>query len=235
NIFLDYNGNIAIVYSSTGYKTMISVINKNGEEKYNINLNLTTISNIELIDNGNKLILFEIDTSSITAGSKISLIELKNNNDIKPVKKFDNEIVFDYILNKNELIVLTNKTLLKYDINKNLTLIENLSETQTNYIAISKNKYYATIKSENNKYNFNTTRFDKVLISTTELNKLPKYIKNNGDLTYIVSDDKIIVINKWGIRLKDINVNIAPNDIIIFDNETTIALIYQNKIELVNI
>ena len=78
-------------------------------------------------------------------------------------------------------------------------------------------------------------RFDNSLISSTSIDNVPKFIQNSGLLNYFVYQDRLSVINKWGIEVKSENIDIAPKNIIVFNGQKAIALVYTNKIRVIKI
>ncbi|MEG1705511.1 MAG: DUF5711 family protein [Clostridia bacterium] len=235
DIYLDEFGNIAVEYSSSGYKKIITVLDKYGKNKYTAYVNSSSILDIKLIDKGNKLILIQTDSSSLTIGTKISIIDSTKEESIKELIKLENKLVYDCKLINDNLILITNDSIINYNISKNINNeIHSLDSNQTNYISLSTN-YFVAIETNKNKYNFISNKFDNTSISNIELEVLPKFIKNSGFLTYIVSENKINVVNKWGIIVKIIDVNMPPKDIVIFNKEKSVALIYSNRVEIVNL
>lgn len=235
DVYLDENGNIAVEYSNSGYKKIISVFDKYGKIKYTAYVNSSSIMDIKLIDGGKKLILLQTDSSSLTIGTKICMIDSSKDDSIIELCKFENKLIFDFRFINDDIILVTNDSIIKYNINTNVkSEVHSLDSNQTNYISLSTN-YFVAIETNKNKYNFISNKFDNTSISKIELDVLPKYIKNSGFLTYIVSENKILVVNKWGVTVKTIVVNLPPKDIIIFNNEKAVALIYSNRVEIVKL
>lgn len=235
DVFLDDKGNIAVEYSSSGYKKVITVIDKLGNDKYSAYVNSDAIVDLKVLDNGNKLILIQTDSTSLTVGTKISMINSAKDGSIQDLTKLSNTLVFNSKIVNDDLILITNNNIEKYNLTTGVvTEIHSLDTNQTNYIAMS-NNYFAAIESNKDKFNFITDKFDNTNISNVNLNVLPKYIKNSGFLTYIVSENDISVINKWGITVKDVSIKLPPTDIIIFNNEKSAGLIYSNRIEIIKL
>ena len=49
-----------------------------------------------------------------------------------------------------------------------------------------------------------------------------------------IYQDKLKVVNKWGIVIKEIEITFPPKDIVVFNHEKTVALVYSNKIYFLN-
>jgi hypothetical protein len=77
--------------------------------------------------------------------------------------------------------------------------------------------------------------YDGKNISEGIIVNMPKYIKNSGLLTYLVYQDRLQIKNKWGMLVKDIPLDYSLKDLVIFGSEKTFALVYTNKIYVVNL
>ncbi|MDF2865815.1 MAG: hypothetical protein K0R72_633 [Clostridia bacterium] len=235
DVYLDEKGNVAVEYSSSGYKKIITVFDKYGKNKYSAYISSSSILDIKLIDNAKKLLLIQTDSSSLTIGTKISIIDSDKIESIKEVLKLENTLVYNSKIINDEVILVTNNSIEKYNLNTNtLSNIHSLDSNQTNYITLSDN-YFAAIETNKEKFSFITSKFDNTNIAAIELGTLPKYIKNSGLLTYVVSENDISIINKWGIVIKKIDIKLPPRDIVIFNKEKSVALIYSNRIEIVKL
>ncbi len=235
DVYLDEKGNVAVEYSSSGYKKIITVFDKYGKNKYSAYISSSSILDIKLIDNAKKLLLIQTDSSSLTIGTKISIIDSDKIESIKEVLKLENTLVYNSKIINDEVILVTNNSVEKYNLNTNiLSNIHSLDSNQTNYITLSDN-YFAAIETNKEKFSFITSKFDNTNIATIEIDTLPKYIKNSGLLTYVVSENDMSIINKWGIVIKKIDIKLPPRDIVIFNKEKSVALIYSNRIEIVKL
>ena len=235
DVYLDENGNVAIEYSSSGYKKIITVFDKYGKNKYSAYISSASILDIKLIDDAKKLLLVQTDSSSLTIGTKISIIDSDKTESIQEILKLENKLVYDLKIVNDEVILVTNDSIEKYNLTTGVnSKMHSLDANQTNYIALSDN-YFAAIETNNDKFSFITNKFDNTSISNIELEVLPKYIKNSGLLTYVVSENSISVVNKWGIIVRNIDIKLPPTDIVIFNKEKSLALIYSNRIEIVKL
>lgn len=235
DVYLDDKGNVAVEYSSSGYKKIITVFDKYGKNKYSAYISSASILDIKLIENATKLLLVQTDSSSLTIGTKISIVDSNNDANIKEILKLENKLVYNSKIVNDDIILVTNDSMEKYNLNTGVvTEIHSLDSNQTNYIALS-DSYFAAIETSKEKFNFITNKFDNTNISNVELDALPKYIKNSGLLTYVVSENSIAVVNKWGIKAKQIDIKLPPRDIVVFNKEKSVALIYSNRIEIVKL
>lgn len=235
DVYLDDNGNVAVEYSNSGYKKTITVFDKYGNNKYSAYISSASILDIKLLNNAKKLLLIQTDSSSLTIGCVISIIDSDKDESIKEILKLDNELICDSKIINDDVILVTNDSIEKYNlITGALEKIYRLDSNQTNYITLS-DSYFAAIEANKDKFNFITSKFDNTNISNIELDALPKYISNSGLLTYVVSENSISVVNKWGIIVKKIDIKLPPRNIIIFNKEKSVALIYSNRVEIVKL
>ena len=122
---------------------------------------------------------------------------------------------------------------------KDISTIYSFDLNQLMFISMSNNYYSFIAKELNeenaNKYTLTFTRFDNTKISRSNISNTPKFIKSSKFFCYLVYQDKLQVFNKWGIEIKDINIEFPPKDAVIFNDGKSIALIYTNKVYIVNL
>lgn len=244
-VYLDGTGNYAVEYSTVGFKKIIGVYDKSGTNLYNAYLDTNAIIDLQLTSNAQKLLIAQADTSSLTIGVSIKEIDgTKSSDNIKEIVKLDNSLLFNLTIQGQNIIMLLDNKIVKYNIETGvLDTIKNFDKMQVSFVTIS-NNYFAiledtttedTLQGESHNYMFETKRFDSNSISKVQMTNLPKLIKNSGILTYMLYQDKVQVVNKWGVNVKNISLNFPPKEIVIFNNEKSVALIYSNKIYIVNI
>lgn len=238
NIYLDDFGNMAIEYSTTGYKKIIGVYSKNGKNLYNAYLSSEGIIDIELLENGKKLIVVQSDSESFQIGYTVNIIDGSNSEStIKEVAKLDDNFVYDLTIQGQNIIMLLDNKVVKLNIDTGvITEIKKFDSSQLMFIDLSSN-YYAYVEKQldqtSDKYVIQTSRFDNSIIGTVGIDNAPKIMKNSGLLSYFVYQSSLQVVNKWGIEIKNISIDFPPKDIIIFDNQKSVALIYTNKVYIV--
>lgn len=239
-IFLDENGNYVVEYSTSGYKKVLGVYSKKGKNLYNAYLSSDPIAHVQIIDNAKQLLVFQINTSTFKVGINISMIDGSKENQIDTIATLDNNFIYDLTIQNRNIIMLLDDKIVKCNIDtKDITDIYTFDSSQIMFISLSKN-YYTMIskelKEENSAgYSIVSNRFDNSKISMLNITDSPKIVKNSGVLEYLVYQDSLQVINKWGVEVKNINIDFPPKDAIAFNNGKSIALIYSNKIYVVNI
>ena len=240
HVYLDEYGNMAVEYSTSGYKKVVGVYNNSGRNLYNAYLDNDAIVDLKIIENSNKLLVLQTSSVSSKIGIKVNLIDgTKENDNLIQIAKFDNNFVYDLTIQGRNIIIVLDDRLVKLNIDdKKVTDIMSFESSQLSFISLTSN-YFTTVEKELNSdssnYKINMKRFDNSLISSTSIDNVPKFIQNSGLLNYFVYQDRLSVINKWGIEVKSENIDIAPKNIIVFNGQKAIALVYTNKIRVIKI
>lgn len=241
--YVDDSGNFAIEYSSNEYKKIIGVFNKNGDNLYNVYLDSNAIIDIKLLDSGEKLIVAQTLTDSLSIGVSIKEIDgIKDSNNIKEIVKLDNTMLYNLTISGQNIIMLLDNGIKSYDMNTTkLNTIKSFDKLQASFIDINSN-YYSIVEDnstlldgQNQKYLLESNRFDGNNISSLNLDNVPKYIESSNILVALVYQDKIEVVNKWGSIVKNLSISFPPKQVILFNNEKSLALVYSNKIYILNI
>lgn len=242
NVYIDDIGNFAIEYEATGYKKVIGVYNKLGDNLYNAYLDSNAIVDIKLLNTGKKLIVAQVTTDSLTAGISIKQIEASKTDDIKEIINIKNATLYNLTITGQHIIMLLDSKIVSYDMDTlKQTTIKSFDKMQVSFVNINPN-YYSIIEDKSNlslttdhNYVFETSDFASQSIGNISLNNIPKYIKSNKYLTCLVYQDKLQVINRWSKSIKQLDIFFPPKDVILFNNEKSLALIYSNKIYIINI
>ncbi|MCX8075050.1 MAG: DUF5711 family protein [Clostridia bacterium] len=239
NLYLDEKGNFVVEYSSPGFKKILGVYNKNGKNLYNSYIDNNPIIKLKIIDNSNRIIFAQANSDSLTIGVSVKKIDGKKSKDnIEDIAKLENSMLYDLTINDQNIIMVLDSKIVKYNMkSKKLDTVRNYDTDQLSFVLLSKS-YYATLQSnldDENKYVIETNKFDGTKIAVQKINNLPKVIKNSGLLTYIINQNELQVMNKWGFIIKDLKLELSPKDIVIFNNEKSVALIYSNKIYILTI
>lgn len=240
DIYIDDYGNIAVEYSTTGYKKIIGVYDRNGKSKFDAYLSSSTIIDVKIIDNCRKLLVVQANTNSFKVGVTLNMIDAtKEEDNITELCKFDNNLLYDIDVQGQNAIILLDNRIAKIDLNNgNVSDIKKFDDNQPLFISIYDNYYTYLIKElsdERDGYTITTCQYDGTMISELAISNSPKVLYSSGLLNYFLYQDSLQVINKWGIEVKNIPLEYIPKNIIIFNNEKSVGLIYTNKIYIVNI
>ena len=236
DIFLDEYGNFVIEHVTSNYVKKLSLYDKKGNLKEEINLKSEIIIDIKLLNKSTEIVVITANTEGITINSTIKYIDLKDKTaKLKNVSELINEVVIDCNLINNELVILTDKRLINYsvDLNKINTLV-NYEDNNVKNIKINSN-YFATINYNKDEYLFNTFNYNLEKISTNKIINLPKYIELSEYIMISICDTNLQIYNKWGMNLKNIDIKFIPNDIYIINDNKSIVLVYGKKLEIINL
>lgn len=239
-VFLDKNGNYVVEYSTSGYKKVLGVYSKKGKNLYNAYLSSDPIVNVEIMNNAKELLVFQTNTSSFKVGINVSIIDGTKESELNTIATLDNNFIYDLTIQNRNIIMLLDDKIVKCNMDtKDIADIYTFDSSQIMFIALSKN-YYTVIskelKEQNTEgYSIISNRFDSTKISTLNITDSPKLVKNSNLINCLVYQDSLQVVNKWGVEVKNISIDFPPKDAIIFNNNKSIALIYTNKVYVVNI
>lgn len=240
DIYIDDYGNIAVEYSTTGYKKIIGVYDRNGKGKFDAYLSTSNVVDVKIIDNCKKLLVAQVNTNSFKVGITFSIVDsTKEEDNITELCTCDNSMVYDVNVQGQSAIILFDTKISKLDLsNGNITDVVTFDDNQPLFISINDSYYTYLIKELNeneNAYTIATCKYDGTTISQTKVENSPKELYSSGLLNYFIYQDSIKVINKWGVEIKNIPLDSIPKDVVIFNNEKSIGLVYTNKIYIVNI
>ena len=239
HIYLDEYGNMAVEYSTSLYKKVIGLYDKSGKNLHNAYLESDAIIDVKIMEKGNKLLVAQASSTSFKIGCILSIFDFKNSeNQSTQIAKFDNNFIYNLTISGQDIIILLDNKLVKLNLNTNaITEIKSFNSTQLMYISTYDNYYISVDKKleDGNLYSITTCDYSNNVISQIEESESPKSMVSSGLLTYFVYQNEIKVINKWGVEVKKQSLDTTPKDIIVFNNEKSIALIYTNKIYIMNI
>lgn len=238
--FLDKYGNIAIEYSAnSGYNNAISVFNKKGDNTYNIFLNQDTIIDLKLLDCAQRIVICEAVTNSSTIGIKFKEVDISKdeNERIKDVISLDNQFVYDFMIQGRDIYALLDNKIVKININTgNITELKKFDSTQLIFVALNEG-YYTVVERDVNQeaYNVQNIGYSGNVISTSKLESLPKNMISTDIVNYYIYQDHVKILNKWGVDLGKRDINFTPKKCVSFNNNKSLALIYTNKIYIINL
>ena len=231
---------MAVEYSAkSGYNNMIAVFNKKGENRYDTYLAQEDIISLEMIDNAEKIIFCESVTDSSTIGIKFKMIDIikKDEDMLKEIATLDNKFIYDFFVDRKEIYALLNDEIVSINFNSGeIKQLKKFTDTSLLYVSMNKN-YFSTLDRnvEENNYIIENVSYGENVVSTTILDNAPKAMISDGYVNYFVYQDHIQIFNKWGVDLGKREINFTPKKSIVFNNGKSLALIYTNKIYIVNL
>jgi len=193
NVFLDKFGNMAIEYSAkSGYNNMISVFNKNGDDKYDTYLSQEGIIALKMMDNAQKIIFCEAVTNSSNIGIKFRIIDISKKDDemLRDIVTIDNKFLYDFFVDRNDIYALLNDQIVKIkSSNGEITSIKDFDDTSLMFVALD-NNYFTTLsrKIDENDYVIENVGYSKNNIST---------IYKNSGVPAIYDTHQEIMLEVW--------------------------------------
>lgn len=241
--YIDNEGNFALEYSATGYKKVIGVYDKTGNNLYNAYLDSNAVLDIELINSAKKLIVSQVTTDSLTVGISIKQIDgTKSSDNIKELLNLKNTTLYNLTIRGQNIIMLLDSGIDIYNMDTaKQDVIKSFDKMQASFIYTNQDYYSiledkADLESGNNHdYAFETNEYNGKSLGSASIQNIPKYVKNGKMITCLVYQDKLQVVNKWSKVIKNMKIAFPPKDVLIFNNERTLALIYSNKIYILNV
>lgn len=240
NAFIDKYGNIALEYSNeSGFNNIISVYDKRGRNKYDAYLTQENIISMKMLDNANKIVFSEAVTDSSNIGTKFRIIDISKSESeqIKDIISLDNQFVYDFNVQGKNIYALLDDKIIQIDIETgNSTVLKEFDSTQMLFVALS-DSYYTYLERDlkENKYVIENVNYSGTKISTTNVDSVPKTMINSNFVNYYIYQDHIYILNKWGVELQSRETNFTPKKCIVFNNDKSLAMIYTNKIYVVNL
>ena len=240
NAFLDSAGNIAVEYSvENGYNNIIGVYNKAGKSLYDAYLSQENIISLKLLDNGRKMVFCEAVTDSSNIGIKFRKIDINKKEDeqLTDIVSLDNNFVYDFIVEGKTIYALLDDSIISIDIdNGNINILKEFDSTQMIFVALNDN-YYTFLERDisNNTYISENIGYSGNKISSTTIDSVPKDMISSDWINYYVYQDYVYILNKWGVDLGKREINFTPKKCVVFNNNKSLALIYTNKIYILNL
>lgn len=240
NAFLDKYGNMALEYSNeSGFNNVISVFDKRGRNKFDAYLTQENIISMKMLNNAEKIIFTEAVTNSSNIGVKFRMIDISKSEEeqIKDIVALDNQFVYDFNIQGKNIYALLDNKIIQIDIDTgNVTPLKEFNNTQLIFVALNKNYYtYLERNLQENKYVIENMNYNGTKISTTSIESLPKSMITSDFVNYYIYPNHVFILNKWGIELKSHETNFTPKQCVVFNNNKSLALIYTNKIYVINL
>ena len=240
NAFLDKYGNMALEYSNeSGFNNVISVFDKRGRNKFDAYLTQENIISMKMLNNAEKIIFTEAVTNSSNIGVKFRMIDISKSEEeqIKDIVALDNQFVYDFNIQGKNIYALLDNKIIQIDIDTgNVTPLKEFNNTQLIFVSLNKNYYtYLERNLQENKYVIENMNYNGTKISTTSIESLPKSMITSDFVNYYIYPNHVFILNKWGIELKSHETNFTPKQCVVFNNNKSLALIYTNKIYVINL
>ena len=240
NSFIDKYGNIAIEYANeSGYNNIISVYDKKGNNKYDTYLSQENIISLKMLDDAKKLFFAEAISNSSNIGVRIRMIDISKNEgeQIKEIITLDNHFMYKFIVEGKNICALLDDSIVQIDINSgSMNTLKEFDTTQMLFVALNSD-YYTFLERDisQDKYVIQNVNYSGQTVSSTYIDSVPKDMISSEYINYYIYQDYIHILNKWGVDLGIRQTNFTPKKSIIFNNNKSLALIYTNKIYIINL
>lgn len=238
---INKNGYSAVTYSQSGYKSVVRVLKPSGEELCTTFLGSTYAVDVTISNNNKSLAVAEIDTDGIKLGSNVKVIEIGNNNETKfeTVYSDSDSLILDIeYTEKNTLLILKDDGVASID--KDNIVTENLSYDYSKmvYVTIENSeKVIAVRKAAVGIFGSECVLeiYDDKNIKEYELTSTPQGICAQGKTVALNMGNEVIFISTNGKLIKRYTLGSQLKDIKLYENGHFAALVFRNKIELVEI
>ena len=143
-VYVNENGYVGVVMSTTGYKTVIVLYNPNGEELFRTNLPTTYCIDLEISNDNKYMAIAELNSSGTMIETSIKIVSIES-------AKTNPQEAFSATYNANSNNMILN---LKYtDNGKLVAMYDNVislpSENTENFLEISSDVTFVDIESAN--------------------------------------------------------------------------------------
>ena len=243
-INVSQGGYVSIVLSNASYKSIVDVYNRSGKPIFKTNLVTSRVADVSISEDSKYLAIAEIDISGILIKSSIQVvsIELAQTNPEEAILYKYEAPINKLIMNieyqeKNRLMCMYNDSIQMLEDQKSTELVK-FEDRKFAFMTVDlKNRIAVLEEISTGEYMSDTKA---MIINPTTLKKR-EYITNDVAKTIKTHDNKIAInfgaelhiINTRGILLKKYISNTEINDIVM--TEDLVAVIYRNKIQIINI
>ena len=242
-VSINKNGYVSVVVTGTTYKTVIVVIDPEGKILFRYFLSNSYVPTISISNNNKYLAIGEIDYkgSIISSTVKILSIDLAqkepDNAIINSYKSDNNAIILDIVYDDNYATCRFDKYVQRVDEKTNERILDITDDYLFLDIGLDKNLTFIS-KEQSGVFSFQygltiedrKSKFQHLYIIDKDV---PKSMVVRGDNIVLNFGDDIKVISKGGKLLKEFKSATEVKDMVLGDG--ILGIIYQNKIDIVNL
>lgn len=238
---INKNGYSAITYSQSGYKSVIKVLKPSGDELFTTFLGSTYAVDVAISNNNKLLAVAEVDTEGIKLASNVKIIEIGSDNqkNFNTIYSDNDSLILDIeYTEKNNLLILKDDGVTSID--KENVITENLSYDYSKmvYVTIENGeKIIAIRKAAVGIFGSECVLeiYDDKNIREYELSSTPQGICAEGKTIALNMGNEVIFVSTNGKLIKRYTLGSQLKDIQLYENGRFAALVFKNKIELVEI
>lgn len=191
------------------------------------------------MDNAKRIIFSEALTNSSNIGVKFREIDIskKQEDQLRDIISLDNKFIYDFIVAGKDIYALLNDEIILININTgSVQTLKEFDDTQMIYVALNDNYYtYLERCIEEDVYITENIGYSGNKICSTKIKSVPKNMVSSDYINYYIYQDHVSILNKWGVDLGERETNFTPKKNVVFNNNKSLALIYTNKIYVINL
>ena len=242
SVSVNKNGYVSCIYAKSGYKSLIKVINPNGEELFTNHLASTYAVDSEISNDNKFLAIAEVNTEGINMESSIKVVDMNNttSKEIKNVSLDSNTLVLDIeYTDKNDLLILEDSRVEKLSTIYEKSIIKEFKHNEISNVTIENNNN-AIIVEKSDTGIFSTEYILKIYDSAEEfkeyvLDTSSELVHAQGKTICISTGNQLMFLNTNGKLLKRCRVDGQVRDIKLYGNGTMAAVIFRDRIDIIKL
>ncbi len=241
-VSVNKNGYSAIIFKQTGYKSLVKLLDANGDELFTSYLASTYAVDVEISNDNKTLAIAEINAEGIKVQSDIKLVDINNikQENVKKIDFSDDVLIVDIKFNdKNQLVVQTDSDV-KIVVNDELKDFVSTKNMNVSVVNIKGGDEAVLVsRVENglfdssymlNIYEYNDGNVDN---KSYELKSLPAIVSVLKKNIILLVENELLVVNTNGKLVKRFESVGNVKSIVPFDNGNSAALVFRDKIEFI--
>lgn len=242
-VSINKNGYVSVVVTGTTYKTVIVVIDPEGKILFRYFLSNSYVPTISISNNNKYLAIGEIDYKGTIISSTVKILSIDlaqkepDNAIINSYKSDNNAIILDIVYDDNYATCRFDKYVQRVDEKTDERILDITDDYLFLDIGLDKNLTFIS-KEQSGVFSFQygltiedrKSKFQHLYIIDKDV---PKSMVVRGDDIVLNFGDDIKVISKGGKLLKEFKSATEVKDMVLGDG--ILGIIYQNKIDIVNL
>lgn len=242
NVSVNKNGYVVIMYTQSGYKSLVKVIKPDGTELFTSYLASTYAIDADISNDNKTLAIAEINADGIKMQSSIKIIHIDkiDEQQVNVINLGDGVLVIDIEFNnKNDLLILEDNKVELIKSSGELIKISEYSYSDTSFSTISESGNAITVNKSGTGI-FDIEYILKICNISGDVQEyvLPNNPKQVATLNKIIAVDlgsEILFINMNGKLIKRCKLSGQIKHIELFSNGNLAGIIFRNRVELLKI
>ncbi len=241
-VAVNKNGYVACIYSKSGYRALIKVINNNGEEVITNYLASTYAVDADISNDNKYLTIAEINVDGINLESSLKIVDIFNTkeNEAKTVPMERNTLILDVEYDdKNELLVLEDSRIERIDSNYDKVLVKEYKAGEASHVTIGNENNAIIIEKEDTGI-FSTKYVVRIYDNDLEekeyeLDTSSKAIFAQGKTICIDVGNELLFLNTNGKLTKRCKIDGQVRDVKLYNNGSMSAIVFKDRVEIVKL